>query len=92
MLHQQLSTMSDGTFAQCLAFPWAVPSWTRQRKGKLATHHSPKVAHLYDEAEDFSKVQFSAIYVFHDPRNWALDGMCATFLVSDNHAQYVQCR
>ncbi|KAF8736171.1 hypothetical protein AX14_000805 [Amanita brunnescens Koide BX004] len=25
------------------------------------------------KVEDFSKVQFSAIHVFHDPRNWALD-------------------
>lgn len=31
---------------------------------------------MYVEIEDFSKVQFSAIYVFHDPRNWALDGVC----------------
>jgi ribonucleotide monophosphatase NagD (HAD superfamily) len=24
---------------------------------------------------DFTKIRFCAIFVFHDPRNWALDGM-----------------
>jgi len=30
---------------------------------------------LHFQHEDFSKTRFAAIFVFHDPRNWALDGM-----------------
>jgi ribonucleotide monophosphatase NagD (HAD superfamily) len=28
---------------------------------------------MMSQPTDFSKIQFGAIFVFHDPRNWALD-------------------